>query len=357
MLVNKPKEIALALSGGGVRAMVFHLGVIKFLAEENLLERVSNVSTVSGGSLLIGLLLQNNKMSWPTSQDFIQRSLPYFQENLCTRNMMTDILLQLRYPKNWKYLFSRANLLSKALKTNWGVNAQLSELPSKPEISINGTTAETGKRFRFKKENIGEYVLGYSASEKFSLSDALAVSAAFPGGIGPLVIEASKKSWFKRKWGEPIEKNSEVVLPYKRLHLYDGGVYDNLGIEPFFDNGNLEKKPLLNAETKIIVSDAGAPLVDGFSLSKLNPKRLKRVADIMSEQSRALRVRSFMSYLNKGNNGAYYCIKESISNLGDCESASFASNFPTTLRKLKNKEFETLLNHGYQVAKKISSRD
>ena len=63
-------SIALALSGGGIRAMVFHLGVMKHLAERGLLEDVAKVSTVSGGSLVVGLLLQQNQMGWPTSEQF-----------------------------------------------------------------------------------------------------------------------------------------------------------------------------------------------------------------------------------------------------------------------------------------------
>ena len=48
--------IALALSGGGVRAAVFHLGVLARLASDDLLERVTFLSTVSGGSMAVGLV-------------------------------------------------------------------------------------------------------------------------------------------------------------------------------------------------------------------------------------------------------------------------------------------------------------
>jgi predicted acylesterase/phospholipase RssA len=51
------KEIGLALSGGGVRAAVFHLGVLKRLADEGLLESVSAISTVSGGSLVMAAIV------------------------------------------------------------------------------------------------------------------------------------------------------------------------------------------------------------------------------------------------------------------------------------------------------------
>ena len=43
-------KIAIALSGGGVRATVFHLGVLARLTRQSLLESVTLLSTVSGGS-------------------------------------------------------------------------------------------------------------------------------------------------------------------------------------------------------------------------------------------------------------------------------------------------------------------
>ena len=60
LMTSEKLPIYLALSGGGTRAMAFHLGVLKCLAAENVLDRVKKISTVSGGSLLIGLLLKKS---------------------------------------------------------------------------------------------------------------------------------------------------------------------------------------------------------------------------------------------------------------------------------------------------------
>ena len=51
--------IALALSGGGFRATLFHLGVIRFLYENRLLQRVTHICSVSGGSILAADLTLN----------------------------------------------------------------------------------------------------------------------------------------------------------------------------------------------------------------------------------------------------------------------------------------------------------
>ncbi|MBI3222583.1 MAG: patatin-like phospholipase family protein [Nitrosomonadales bacterium] len=148
---SKSPLIALALSGGGVRAMVFHLGVLQFFAERQLLERVSRISTVSGGSLLVGLMLQENKLRWPSSEMFLSLVLPSLRKKLCASSMQWSAVRQLRHPINWQFILARANLLALALEDEWGVKAKLADLPLIPEWSVNGTTAENGKRYLTKR--------------------------------------------------------------------------------------------------------------------------------------------------------------------------------------------------------------
>lgn len=47
-----PPRLGLALSGGGFRASFFHLGALRRLAELRLLKHVTDISTVSGGSIV-----------------------------------------------------------------------------------------------------------------------------------------------------------------------------------------------------------------------------------------------------------------------------------------------------------------
>lgn len=352
MSLEGDRRVALALSGGGIRAMAFHLGVLKFLAERGLLEEIHRVSTVSGGSLVIGLLLKESGMSWPSSEKFLTTALPQLREKLCKRSLQWGAARQLLNPLNWRFILSRANLLGLALRKEWNIDSPLSDLPSTPEWSINGTTAENGKRFRFKRDDLGDYTLGYAAGASFPLADALAVSAAFPGGFGPLRIDATKFDWRKRPWDAPPGTEKIVQAAFDVLHLYDGGVYDNLGLEPFFDCGKCHTK---HSDSYIIVSDAGSPLPSGFSFRQLNPWRLKRIADIMSDQAHALRVRSFANYIQqRPNRGALIFI--SMPTEGIDSSTSFASKFPTTLRKLSYEDFNRLAGHGYKVAVQVEKQ-
>ena len=342
------RQIALALSGGGIRAMLFHLGVIRYLAENRALESVTRISTVSGGSLLLGLILHKCDYLWPSSEKFLSTVYPTLRKDLCSKSLQWGAARQLLCPTNWRYLLSRSNLLAKALQNEWGVTADLSALGKVPEWSINGTTAETGKRFRFKRDSLGDYMLGYASPGDFPLADAMAVSAAFPGGFGPLALETRRFVWKKRPaWNAPLESEQVIDIGYRRLHLYDGGVYDNLGLEPFFDAGQGVSKTGVDF---IYLSDAGAPLAPGFSRYSLNPWRLKRVADIMSDQARALRVRTFMSYLEGDVARGSYAYIGIPATAEHCFNGQQPANFPTTLRRVTTEEFDCIAGHGFTVA-------
>ena len=51
-----PEGIWLAMSGGGLRAALFHFGAIKRLYELDLLEDVTVISATSGGAMIAALL-------------------------------------------------------------------------------------------------------------------------------------------------------------------------------------------------------------------------------------------------------------------------------------------------------------
>src|SRR5436853_7439585 len=53
--------IGLCLSGGGYRAMLFHLGALWRLNELGYLPKLARVSSVSGGSITAGVLAMNWK--------------------------------------------------------------------------------------------------------------------------------------------------------------------------------------------------------------------------------------------------------------------------------------------------------
>jgi NTE family protein len=345
---------------------------MRWLAEKHLLENVKHISSVSGGSLFMGLLFQIGGYRWPTSAYYLDHILPQIRTLLTTTSLQWDAARRLSLnPCNWRFILARANILSMSIQSLWSISATLNELPQDPVWSINGTTAENGRRFRFKAGMIGDYETGYAIAKDFKLADAMAVSAAFPGGIGPLRLDASRYHWFKRKsWGATVPEE-EVPPPYDAIHLYDGGVYDNLGLEPLFDVGKQIIKTEFTVPTHfLIVADASAPFSRRALSLPLNPLRLKRVADIAFVQARALRVRSFVNFISAHPTSGMYlqieseplsCIKryakpENIDNITEAytwfsrKKVHLAASHKTTLRIMHDKDFDLIAEHAYQTS-------
>src|SRR5579859_1030130 len=88
-------NIALALSGGGVRAAVFHLGVMARLASEKMLEHVTFISTVSGGSMVVGLVYALSDNRWPSSRTFLEDGLPAARLRLTRTSIQRDYVKRL----------------------------------------------------------------------------------------------------------------------------------------------------------------------------------------------------------------------------------------------------------------------
>jgi NTE family protein len=368
-------KIGLALSGGGFRAAGFHLGVLARLAEEKRLEDVTFLSTVSGGSLVTGLIYALNEFKWPTSQEYIQRIAPRAREIMTTVNLQAKLIGLAILPEG---LFgTRADELSDLLREHWGVTANLSDLPEAPRWMINTTCYETGKNWRFERFRMGDYVFGYTYdTQSTPLSDAVAASAGFPGLIGPLVLDTGPYSWFKytdRLDGiqEPTAPEADAMRQttptspaFPKVHLWDGGVYDNHGLEALHDfvDGWREGIDFL------IVSDAaGRSKPEKYSVLKA-PLRI--VTGVMMDQVRSLRARAIVErlknhrddsrggFLQIGNTCGYVldaaekddeiptrcpdCLE-----WGDCESAA---TMGTEIRQLTPAESELLFRHGFEVA-------
>lgn len=372
-LVAKQKNIGLALSGGGVRAAVFHAGVLRCLAEYGLLESVAHISSVSGGSLFTGLVFNFSDYRWPTSIQYTSDILPKVRNLLTTKSLQREAIVRLILnPLNWRFILSRANVIAQSIQNGWRIKSTLDSLPGLPVWSINGTTAENGRRFRFKGITMGDYETGYADLKNFPLASAMAVSAAFPGGIGPLTLKTSLYKWHKRKTWDSENPAEIVTLEFKRLHLYDGGVYDNLGIEPLFDIGAQAIKSERNSPAIdfLLVSDAGAAFKRQSIPGPLNPFRLKRVMSVVSDQARSLRVRSLVNFLKNNEGSGLYlqigsnplvCIEKyaegvnikQLQNAHDWlskEEIELAATYRTTLSKMEIIDFDRIERHGYETA-------
>ena len=364
-------RIALALSGGGFRATVFHLGVLARLAEEDQLENVTYLSTVSGGSLCVGLVYALNKFRWPTSKEYKDKVLPQARNIMITKDLQGAMIARALF-RIFEITDSRADDLSELLQESWGINIALKDLPEMPRWMINATCYETGKNWRFERFRMGDYIFGYTDDMDVPLSDALAASAGFPGLIGPLTLETSKRNWFQyvtrsqdptAAGSEQTEETTSIQPAYSPVHLWDGGVYDNYGLEGLHDFATGWRKDI----DFLIVSDASGQSKPQIYQPGL--KALERiVTGIMMDQIRSLRAREVLgritqeqnkgAFLQIGNTGEYIfreaekvgLIVEKKDNCLISDEVSLAATMKTDIAKLDDQTFERLYRHGFEVA-------
>lgn len=346
-------KIGLALSGGGTRAIVFHLGLLKALAEKGLWSDITYLSTVSGGSLCVALVMACNANAWPDEETFLNNTLPRIQKMLTA--------------PQWKaiqtYLFwlgllftgVRANFLAFLLEKLWGIKGDLSELPETPRWAINCTCWDTGKNWRFERRRMGDYKTQYVLSPHFPIAKAVAASAGVPWLIGSLKIKTSQFQWHKF---ERDQKTTTPVHPiYKHLSLWDGGLYDNAGIECFFSpNDRKAPKDWLKKDIDFcIISDASKELVNinrKYILWMPLPKWLNsRIADIATDQVRSVRSRWMFQYFRENKNGIYIRMGEGEKYGCKLEDEALAkiNSFNTSLMNFKSDDFNYLFNHAYSL--------
>ncbi len=254
----------LALSGGGYRASLFHLGVTRRLHELGVLPETTRLSSVSGGSILSGFLAHRMLEHDRTRLEFdnweSDVSAPF--RRLVRKDIRTGLFVR-HIGWNWFWPSPRARGLERALRKRIG-SRRLAELPQ-PEDGIEfiflATNIEKGTPFRFTAGKIGSHV----TPESMTIAEAVAASACFPPIFGPIKV---------RKDGRTI------------AHLTDGGVYDNTGMEPVW-----------NTNKVVLVSDAGTPF--DIKVPKWFGARVMRYVDIGRNQVGALRRRAIIRRLHR----------------------------------------------------------
>lgn len=350
------QNIGISLSGGGIRATIFHLGLFKWLAENKLLEKVKRVSSVSGASLCIGLIYSHNNLTWPSSEEFLSTVLPSIEKVILTNDIQTSAILQLFYSPN--YWNKKVNIIAKQLECQWGIYGNLSDLSGDTAWYTNCTTYETGKRFRFCKDDMGDYTIGYVKRPNIPLSHVMAASAGFPVFIGPYCMHTNEYQWNLSKYS-----STDYLQKNKIIHLWDGGVYDNLGLESIFKPD--DAGALRDGLDYMIVSNASASI---SYRRRLFTSNLRRLLDISMDQVTALRSRMVMDFIKRNNQGMYLKIGNSAEKIilaSECSDdlkkhllqeclpaleAERAMNYKTTLKKPKISDYQLLLRHGYEVA-------
>src|SRR6266481_523248 len=170
--------VALCLSGGGYRAMVFHLGTLWRLNELGLLRNLARVSSVSGGSITAGVLGLNwKKLKFNANNQadnlmdvVIGPVMGLASRTIDEKSILGGILNPFKTVSDEvadayrKYLFGTSSL---------------QDLPADgegPRFVINATNVQTKVLWRFSRPFMGDYRVGLIRNPRVDLAVAVAAS-------------------------------------------------------------------------------------------------------------------------------------------------------------------------------------
>lgn len=229
-------QIGLALSGGGFRATLYHLGLVRFLHDAKILSNVTHVTSVSGGSILAAHLVLNWSRYNGSDSEFDAAATEILSfVKLDVRNRIVrrfPLGLTVRWARRLlgfsNRRLTRPGLLEYHYQKYLFGDTSLFELPEKPELHILATNLSEGCLCSFnrsglltmRRESRGEGMRAeHTRASMATVAMAVAASSAFPGFFPPLELTGK-----------------EVGAPggeFGRQSFTDGGVFDNLGIRMF----------------------------------------------------------------------------------------------------------------------------
>lgn len=287
-------KIGLALSGGGFRASLYHIGVLACLAEQDTLRQIEVISCVSGGSIIgahyyleVRKLLENKHDDVINAQDYIdivkrieKEFLAGVKTNIRTR-IFTNPIASLKMMFTPSY--SRTNrlgelyedkLFSKVVGNKEKKPLYFNKLTIKPKgevenfapknhnwkrkakapiLILNATSLNTGHNWQFTATWMGEPPAGIDTEidanyrlrrlyypdapiklQNIRLGDAVAASSGVPGVFEPLELSG--------------------LYPDITVQLVDGGVYDNQGTAGLLDQ-NCDVMLVSDASGQMSVED------------------------------------------------------------------------------------------------------
>lgn len=341
------EQIGLCLSGGGYRAMLFHLGVVRQLNLHGLLREIDRVSSVSGGSITAGTLGRHwQSLSW--SPDGRAGNFDELVTSRVRALAGTTVDVEAGFGGLFGFATAAERVAARYRELLVG-DATTDDLPldaDGPRFVLNAANLQTGALFRFSRPYMGDWKLGLWYEPRFSLARAMAASCAFPPVLSPLTLLPSSPprdgdAAFAR---DHVDDYPELA---RRIELTDGGVYDNFGLE------TVQKRC-----RTVLVSDAGMRLAAETSPRRDWFSRLLRVRELFDDQVRSLRLRGLADSIDRGrNDGVYFSIRGEVVTRGswndgdDARAADRAhADVPTRLAALSPAAQEALIDWGERHA-------
>lgn len=306
------ENIALALSGGGARAMAFHLGCLRRLHALGLLDRVTTISSVSGGSVIGALYCATpggfgafeEKVRLHLKKGFtkptLRKAVTSFEGMRAFGHFLTLLADRtISFPARWicrgmKFSrpqeswpnrpaihrsASRTTILRKVFDDVFE-KAVLDDLRSdRPRLIMIACELRAKAAFYFTKDKLHCWRYGSASSSGVRISDGVVASAAYP-----LLLPAIDTT---------MEFEKDEVKKKERVTLTDGGVYDNLGLMPLWPGRDNSISLQVGPVGRIIACRAGYSLDVGEPAATIIPRMKATFESVFARAENAATKRLF----------------------------------------------------------------
>ena len=355
---------AIALSGGGFRAMLFHLGALwrmgqlGFFADAPIIHRdrqgaeqsvgkLERISSVSGGSITSAVVAMALPALEQAGNRFDHAYTELVAAPICT--LAATNLAGRGWSGAWPVL--------KAIAMPGSVNGHvasaydrllfkgktLQDLPDRVRFVFNASNLQSGSVWRFSKPYMRDWRVGKVDRPVTPLAEAVAASSAFPPVLAPAMLDLRGQK-IVPGGGELPELQAPGYLV--RPALADGGVYDNLGLESCY-----------KSHRTLFVSNAGKPFAPQSAIARNWLSIGNRCIDVLDNQVLSLRKRLLLQNLTQSRRtGAFWDIQQDITThpcqqLLPCPHARTAelARVPTDLSAKPTQLQQRLINWGYAV--------
>jgi NTE family protein len=332
--------VGLCLSGGGYRAMIYHVGALIRLNELGFLPRLQEVASVSGGSITAGMLaVAWHRLQFDSAGHAVNLADEVARPLLCFARVGIDVRAVLSGLMPGR---SAADAIARAYDTHLFRGAGLQDIPDTPRFTFMATNLQTGSGWRFAKAYAADYRVGRIDHPRLALSRVVAASSAFPPFLSPVRITFGDN---EVKFTDGADLHRPPFT--EQAVLSDGGVYDNMGLERIWKRCRT-----------ILVSNAGRTIPEvGRPTGRWIGQTL-RTLHLLQQLSENARKRILFGMSNAGQrNVAFWSIDTPINAYGLSDTLDIAPHLSaqaaairTRLNPFKPAEIDLLIKVGYAGA-------
>jgi len=344
-------ETALALSGGGFRATLFHVGSLWRLNELGMLPGLKCVSSISGGAF-VGALLGLRWSELGFDDGGVGKNLNDLVVEPLRKMCSIGVDAVPSYVNMAAMLFGgvTSGLEGGLRKHLFGADT-LGDLPKEgegPRFVFTVSNLQTGGWVWFSREGLREERLGALDSPDIPLAKALAASSGLPPFLSPVILKTDPSRWRESEGSDLFHKTGLR----KRLILTDGGIQDPIGLDPILDE---------NVYDTILVSDASVTrevwrTPSSFWIRQTGRSTILQTVSNGMARRRALRGGRFTNKRDRLVDFVWWCNADEIGSYGivdalakDSDETRKLCEIRTRLDRFTPVEQGRLINWGYAL--------